>query len=195
MLFGSAQGFEGSGPVAGSLFIKELTLAVQLLDEVDVGQNVRSLGGNLLHLCKVGLHRGQRVTVEIIKDAVVQILRAEVDLVVLAGVLAVQVMGRTDPVIVVLGLVLAQAVPLDAAEDVHLALIFCLELCNGGLVLGGAAGAHAVLAVPLRIAMTGEAQGRQALCTGGTGHFLQGISAIAHRRVAMNTGLLIICHN
>ena len=57
-----------------------------------MGQNVRSLGGNLLHLCKVGLHRGQRVTVEIIKDAVVQILRAEVDLVVLAGVLAVQVM-------------------------------------------------------------------------------------------------------
>ena len=70
-----------------------------------------------------------------------------------------------------------------------------LELGDGGLVLGGAAGAHAVLAVSLRIAMAGEAQGRQALCTGGTGHFLQGIFAIAHRRVAMNTGLLIICHN
>ena len=94
-----------------------------------MGQNVRALGGNLLHLCKVGLHRGQRIAIEIIKDAVVQILRTEVDLVVLAGVLAVQVMGRTDPVIVVLGLILAQAVPLDAAEDVYLTLVLCLEFC------------------------------------------------------------------
>ena len=82
----------------------------------------------------------------------------------------------------------------DAAEDVHLALIFCLELCNGGLVLGGAAGAHAVFTVALGVAMAGEAQRGQALRTRSTCHILQGIFAIAHGGVAMDTGLLIICH-
>ena len=42
-------------------------------------------------------------------------------------------------------------------------LVFGLELCDGGLVLGGAAGAHAVFAVALGVAMAGEAQRGQAL--------------------------------
>ena len=194
MLLGHGQCLEGSGLVAGVLLVEELTLTVQLLDEVDVGQNVRALGGHLLHLGKVSFHCGQRIAAEIVENAVVQILRAEVDLVILAGVLAVQMVRRTDPVIVAFGLILAQRVPLDAAEDIHLALVLGLELCDGGLVLSRAAGAHAVFAVTLGVAMAGEAQCGQALRTGGAGHLLQGISAVAHRRVAMNAGLLIICH-
>ena len=78
--------------------------------------------------------------------------------------------------------------------DIHLALVLGLELGNGGLVLGGAAGAHAVFAVALGVAMAGEAQRGQALRTRSTCHILQGIFAIAHGGVAMDTGLLIICH-
>ena len=70
-----------------------------------------------------------------------------------------------------------------------------LELGNGGLVLGGAAGAHAVFAVALGVAMAGEAQRGQALRARSACHILQGIFAIAHGGVAMDTGLLIICHN
>ena len=69
-----------------------------------------------------------------------------------------------------------------------------LELGNGGLVLGRAAGAHAVFTVALGIAMAREAQCGQALRAGRAGHLLQGVFAVAHRRVTMDTGLLIICH-
>ena len=89
MLFGHSQCLEGSGLVAGRLLVEELALAVQLLDEVDVSQDVRAFGRHLCHLGKVGLDCGQRVAVEVIEDAVVQVLRAEVDLVIPAGVLAV----------------------------------------------------------------------------------------------------------
>ena len=104
-------------------------------------------------------------------------------------------MCAADPVIVAGALILAQDIPLDAAQDIHLALVLGLELGNGGLVLGGAAGAHAVFTVALGVAMAGEAQRGQALRTRSTCHILQGIFAIAHGGVAMDTGLLIICHN
>ena len=189
------QGLESSSLVAGRLLVEELPLGVQLLDQVDVGQNIRLEGGHLFHLGKVGFHSGQRVGVEVVVDAVPQILRAEVDLVILAGVLAVQVVCTADPVIVAGALVLAEDVPLDAAQDVHLALVLGLELGDGGLVLGGAAGAHAVFAVALGVAMAGEAQRGQALRARSACHILQGIFAITHGGVAMDTGLLIICHN
>ena len=160
-----------------------------------MGQNVRLEGGHLFHLGKVGFHGGQRVGIKVIVDAVPQVLRAEVDLVVLAGVLAVQMVCAADPVIVAGALILAQNIPLNAAQDIHLALILGLELCDGGLVLGGAAGAHAVFAVALGVAMAGEAQRGQALRARSACHILQGIFAIAHGGVAMDTGLLIICHN
>ena len=47
-----------------------------------------------------------------------------------------------------------------------------LELGNGGLVLGGAAGAHAVFTVALGIAMAREAQCGQPLRTRSGGHLL-----------------------
>ena len=87
-------------------------------------------------------------------------------------VLAVEVVRRADPVVVAGALVLAQQVPLDAAEDVHLALILGLELGNGGLVLGRAAGAHAVFTVALGIAMAREAQCGQPLRTRSGGPLL-----------------------
>ena len=118
-----------------------------------MGQNIRLEGGHLFHLGKVGFHSGQRVGVEVVVDAVPQVLRAEIDLVILG-----------------------------------------LELGDGGLVLGGAAGAHAVFAVALGVAMAGEAQRGQALRARSACHILQGIFAIAHGGVAMDTGLLIICH-
>ena len=188
------QCLEGSGLVAGRFFVEELAVGIQLLDQVDVGQNIRLEGSHLFHLGKVGFHSGKGVCVKIIVDAVPQVLRAEIDLVILAGVLAVQVVCAADPVIVAGALILAQDIPLDAAQDIHLALVLGLELGNGGLVLGGAAGAHAVFAVALGVAMAGEAQRGQALRTRSTCHILQGIFAIAHGGVAMDTGLLIICH-
>ena len=172
VLFGSIQRLEGCGLIAGRLFVKELTGSVQLLDEVDVGEDVGAHGRHLLHLGEVCFHSGQRVAVEVVVDAVVEILGTEVDLVVFAGVLAVEVVRRTDPVVVAGALVLAQQVPLDAAEDVHLALVLGLELGNSGLVLGRAAGAHAVFTVALGIAMAREAQCGQPLRTRSGGHLL-----------------------
>ena len=172
VLFGSIQRLEGCGLIAGRLFVEELTGSVQLLDEVDVGEDVGAHGRHLLHLSEVCFHSGQRVAVEVVVDAVVEILGTEVDLVVFAGVLAVEVVRRTDPVVVAGALVLAQQVPLDAAEDVHLALVLGLELGNGGLVLGCAAGAHAVFTVALGIAMAREAQCGQPLRTRSGGHLL-----------------------
>ena len=172
MLFGSIQRLEGCGLIAGRLFVEELTGSVQLLDEVDVGEDVGAHGRHLFHLGEVCFHSGQRVAVEVVVDAVVEILGTEVDLVVFAGVLAVEVVRRTDPVVVAGALVLAQQVPLDAAEDVHLALVLGLELGNGGLVLGRAAGAHAVFTVALGIAMAREAQCGQPLRTRSGGHLL-----------------------
>ena len=172
MLFGSIQRLEGCGLIAGRLLVEELTGSVQLLDEVDVGQNVGTHGSHLLHLGEVCLHSGQRVAVEVVVDAVVEILGTEVDLVVLAGVLAVEVVRRADPVVVAGALVLTQQIPLDAAEDVHLALVLGLELGDGGLVLGRAAGAHAVFTVTLGIAMAREAQCGQPLRTRSGGHLL-----------------------
>src|SRR5699024_12025313 len=58
-----------------------------------------------------------------------------------------QVMHAADPVVVSHPLVVRELVPLDAAEDVHLTLVLGLELGDGGLVQGGAAGAHAVFPV------------------------------------------------
>ena len=172
VLFGSIQRLEGCGLIAGRLFVEELTGSVQLLDEVDVGEDVGAHGRHLLHLSEVCFHSGQRVAVEVVVDAVVEILGTEVDLVVFAGVLAVEVVRRTDPVVVAGALVLAQQVPLDAAEDVHLALVLGLELGNGGLVPGRAAGAHAVFTVALGIAMAREAQCGQPLRTRSGGHLL-----------------------
>ena len=172
VLFGSIQRLEGCGLIAGRLFVEELTGSIQLLDEVDVGEDVGAHGRHLLHLGEVCLHSGQRVAVEVVVDAVVEILGTEVDLVVFAGVLAVEVVRRTDPVVVAGALVLAQQVPLDAAEDVHLALVLGLELGDGGLVLGRAAGAHAVFTVALGIAMAREAQCGQPLRTRSGGHLL-----------------------
>ena len=172
VLFGSIQRLEGCGLIAGRLFVEELTGSVQLLDEVDVGEDVGAHGRHLLHLGEVCFHSGQRVAVEVVVDAVVEVLGTEVDLVVFAGVLAVEVVRRTDPVVVAGALVLAQQVPLDAAEDVHLALVLGLELGNGGLVLGRAAGAHAVFTVALGIAMAREAQCGQPLRTRSGGHLL-----------------------
>ena len=83
------QCLEGSGLVAGRFFVEELAVGIQLLDEVDVGQNIRLEGSHLFHLGKVGFHSGKGVCVKIIVDAVPQVLRTEVDLVILAGVLAV----------------------------------------------------------------------------------------------------------
>ena len=54
-----------------------------------MGQNIRLEGSHLFHLGKVGFHSGKGVCVKIIVDAVPQVLRTEVDLVILAGVLAV----------------------------------------------------------------------------------------------------------
>ena len=172
VLFGSIQRLEGCGLIAGRLFVEELTGSIQLLDEVDVGEDVGAHGRHLLHLGEVCFHSGQRVAVEVVVDAVVEILGTEVDLVVFAGVLAVEVVRRTDPVVVAGALVLAQQVPLDAAEDVHLALVLGLELGDGGLVLGRAAGAHAVFTVALGIAMAREAQCGQPLRTRSGGHLL-----------------------
>ena len=172
VLFGSIQRLEGCGLIAGRLFVEELTGSVQLLDEVDVGEDVGAHGRHLLHLGEVCFHSGQRVAVEVVVDAVVEILGTEVDLVVFAGVLAVEVVRRTDPVVVAGALVLAQQVPLDAAEDVHLALVLGLELGDGGLVLGRTAGAHAVFTVALGIAMAREAQCSQPLRTRSGGHLL-----------------------
>ena len=172
VLFGSIQRLEGSSFIAGRLLVEELTGSVQLLDEVDVGEDVGAHGRHLLHLGEVCLHSGQRVAVEVVVDAVVEILGTEVDLVVFAGVLAVEVVRRADPVVVAGALVLAQQVPLNAAEDVHLALVLGLELGDGGLVLGRAAGAHAVFTVALGIAMAREAQCGQPLRTRSGGHLL-----------------------
>ena len=195
VLFGHLQCLEGGGLVAGRFFVEELAGGVQLLDEVDVGEDVGLEGRYLLHLGKVRLDSSQRVAVKVVVDAVVQVLRAEIDLVILTGVFAVEVVRRANPVIVAGALVLAEDVPLDAAEDIHLALILGLELGDGGLILGGAAGAHAVFTVALGVAMAREAQCGQPLRTGSAGHLLQGVFAVTHRRVTMYTGLLIICHS
>ena len=123
VLPGSLQRPECRCFVAGGLLIKKAAVCVRLFDKVDVTQNVRLFGGDLLHLGKIGLHRCQRVAVKIVVDAVLQILGAEIDLVIFPGVLAVQVVCTADPVIKALGRALAQQVPLDATQDIHLASV------------------------------------------------------------------------
>lgn len=159
-----------------------------------MSQNVRLFGGDLLHLGKIGFHRCQRVAVKIVVDAVPQILGAEIDLVVFAGIFAVQVVCAADPVIKALGRALAQQIPLDAAQDIHLAPVLVFQLGNGGAVLRSAAGGHAVFAVGLCVAVAAEPKGGQPLRTGGTGHLLQGVLAVTQSRVAMYAGFSVICH-
>jgi hypothetical protein len=159
-----------------------------------MSQNVRLFGGDLLHLGKIGLHCCQRVAVKIVVDAVPQILGAEIDLVVFLGVLAVQMVCAADPVIKALGRALAQQIPLDAAQDIHLAPVLVFQLGDGGAVLRGAAGGHAVFAVGRCVAVAGKPKGGQPLCTGGTRHLLQGVLAVTQSRVAMYAGFSVICH-
>ena len=180
--------------VAGRLLIKEAAVRVQLFDKVDMSQNVRLFGGDFLHLGKIGLHCCQRVTVKIVIDAVPQILGAEIDLVVFAGIFAVQMVRAADPVIKAFGRALAQQVPLDAAQDVHLAPVLVFQLGNSGAVLRGAAGGHAVFVVGRCVAVAAEPKGGQPLRTGGTGHLLQGVLAVTQSRVAMYAGFSVICH-
>ena len=194
VLPGGLQRPERCGLVAGRLLIKEAAVRVQLFDKVDVAQNVRLFGGDLLHLGKIGFHRCQRVAVKIVIDAVPQILGAKINFVVFAGVLAVQVVRAADPVIKAFGRALAQQVPLDAAQDIHLAPVLVFQLGNGGAVLRGAAGGHAVFAVRLCVAVTAETKGGQPLRTGGTRHLLQGVLAVTQGRVAMYAGFSVICH-
>src|SRR5699024_645076 len=123
-----------------------------------------------------------------------QVLLAEVDLVGFAGVRPVQVMHAADPVVVSHPLVVRELVPLDAAEDVHLALVLGLELGDGGLVQGGAAGAHAVFPVAGGMAVPREAQRDQTMGAGGGCHLLQGVFAVAQRRVAVDAGSHEVCH-
>ena len=104
-------------------------------------------------------------------------------------------MVRTaDPVIKAFGRALAQQVPLDAAQDIHLAPVLVFQLGNGGAVLRGAAGGHAVFAVGLCVAVAAETKGGQPLRTGGTRHLLQGVLAVTQGRVAMYAGFSVICH-
>ena len=194
VLPGSLQRLERCGLVARGFLVKKPAVRVQLFDKVDMSQNVRLFGGDLLHLGKIGFHRCQRIAVKIVADAVPQILGAEIDLVVFAGIFAVQVVCAADPVIKALGRALAQQVPLDAAQDVHLAPVLVFQLGNGGAVLRSAAGGHAVFAVGLCVAVAAETKGGQPLRTGGTGHLLQGVLAVTQGRVAMYAGLSVICH-
>ena len=185
---------ERCGLVAGRLLIKEAAVRVQLFNKVDMSQNVRLFGGDLLNLGKIGFHRCQRVAVKIVVDAVPQILGAEIDFVVSAGVFAVQMVRAADPVIKAFGRALAQQVPLDAAQDIHLAPVLVFQLGDGGAVLRGAAGGHAVFAVRLCVAVAAEPKGGQPLRTGSTRHLLQGILAVTQGRVAMYAGFSVICH-
>ena len=119
---------------------------------------------------------------------------AEINLVVFPGVFAVQVVCAADPVIKALGRALAQQVPLDAAQDIYFAPVLVFQLGNGGTVLRGAAGGHAVFAVGLCVTVAAEPKGGQPLRTGGTRHLLQGIFAVTQGRVAMYAGFSVICH-
>ena len=65
---------------------------------------------------------------------------------------------------------------------------------DGGAVLRGAAGGHAVFAVRRCVAVAAETKGGQSLRTGGTGHLLQGVLAVTQSRVAMYAGFSVICH-
>src|SRR5699024_9866088 len=152
-------------------------------------------GGHFGHRAEIRLRRGQAVPAEIVGDAGREVLLAEVDLVVFAGVRAVQVMHAADPVVVPGPLVVRELIPLDAAEDIHLALVLGLQLGDGGLVQRGAAGAHAVFPVAGGMAVPREAQRCQPLGAGGRSHLLQGIFAVAQRRVAVDAGSHEVCHS
>ena len=112
-------------------------------------QNVRLFGGDLLHLGKIGLHRCQRVAVKIVVDAVLQILGAEIDLVIFPGVLAVQVVCTADPVSKPLGVPSLSRSHSMPQRMSTLPLYSVLSLAMVALVLGRAAGAHAVFTVAL----------------------------------------------
>ena len=186
VLDGLPQGVQGCIPVAGAALVEELALAVQLFDQVEMAQDGGLFLRHLCHAGKVSLCHCQTVAAEFHIHAGVQVALTPVDLVVFAGHRAAQVMHTADPVIVAVGFLIRELIPLNAAQHIHLARILGLQAVDLALVAGGAAGAHAILQVAGGVAVAGEAQGGYTLLPGRHGHLLQRALAVAQVGVVMD---------
>ena len=186
----------GGGTVAGGVFVKEPAVPVDFFDEVKMPQNGGLFGGQRRHIGKVRLHGGQTVPVKIIPDAGGQIALPPVDFIVFAGFGAAQIMGAADPVIVSGGVVVAEQIPLDAAQNVQLAGVALLQLGHLRLVQRGAAPGHAVFQIEGGVAVAGKAQRAQPAPPGGHGHFLRGVLAVTQLGVGVyRTQQVFLCHH
>ena len=118
--------------------------------------------GHFGHVGKISLHHGQAVAVEIVGDAGGQVALPPVDLIVSAGLGPLHIMGAADEIVVILRVVVAEKVPLQPAEDIHLAGIAFLQFGDLCFIKSSAAAGHAVFQVAGSVAVAAETQRLQA---------------------------------
>ncbi len=185
---------KGCRLIARRFLIEIRAGAVELFDKINVAQDVGLLGCNLCHGGKIRLSHCQAVSAKIVVHAVLEILRAKIYLIIAAGLGAVQIVYAADPVVVACALVVRELIPFQPAEDIYLAAVLNLELCNGRLILRGAPRAHAVFPVAGSMAVPREAQRCQPLRAGRRGHLLQCVFAVAEGRVTVYAGFHEVRH-
>ena len=151
--------------------------------------------GNLGHIGKIGLDHGQRIAVKIIVNAGAQILLAPVDLIILAGLGAADIVGAADPVVVLGRVVIAVKVPLQTAQNIHFARVALLELGNLCLVQGGTALGHAIFKIVGGVAVAAEAQRLQTGLPSRDCDLLGGVFAIAQFGMNVHRAFQVFaCH-
>ena len=165
--------------VAGRVLVEELAVAVDLFDEVKMPQDRGFLLGHFGHVGKISLHHSQAVAVEIVGDAGGQVALPPVDLIVSAGLGPLHIMGAADEIVVILRVVVAEKVPLQPAEDIHLAGIAFLQFGDLRFIKSSAAAGHAVFQVAGSVAVAAETQRLQAGAPRSDRQFLQCIFAVA----------------
>ena len=189
---GGHQGCLGGCQVARVALVKELAAAVDFFDQVKVSQNGGLFLGNLGHVGEVFLRHGQAIAVKIIIDAGAQVLLAPVDLIIFPGLGSLHIVAAADPVIVAGGVVVAVQIPLQPAQDIHLAGVALFQLFNLGLVQRGTALGHAIFQIMGGVAVPGKAQGLQAVLPGGNSNLLRCVFAVAQLGVNVHRTLQVL---
>ena len=143
-------------------------------------------GGNCGYVGKIRFHHSKAVAVKVVLDAGSQVRFAPVNLVIFAGLGALDIMGAADPVIIGSRVVIAVQIPFQAAQNVQLAGIALFQLGYLGAVQLGACIGHAILNVVRGVAVAREAQRFQPGFPGAQGKLLRGVFSVTQLGVNMN---------
>ena len=161
-----------------------------------MSQNGGLFLGNLGNVGKVFLRHRQAVAVKIIVDAGAQVLLAPVDLIIFPGFGSLHIVAAADPVIVAGGVIIAEQIPLQPAQDIHLTGVALFQLFDLRLVQGGAALGHAIFQIVGGVAVPGKAQGLQAVLPRGNGKLLKGVFSVTQLGVNVYRTLqVLVSHN